>query len=150
MGRNTQHRPPGTRQGPALTALTAFLDTNILIRHFTGDPPDLAVRADAFIDEANELLLPDLIVAETVYVLESYYGLSRDEVAEVVRSVISYRSIHTRDPALLMKSLEIYQDHRIDFAEAYLAAAAESTGVGTVASFDRGIDRVPTIIRVEP
>ena len=130
--------------------MTAYVDANVLIRHLTGDPPDLAVRAGAFIDEADDLLLPDLIVAETVYVLESYYGISRDEAAEVVRSVISYRSIRTSDTALLMKSLDIYQDHRIDFAEAYLAAAAESTGVGAVASFDRAIDRVPTITRFEP
>ncbi len=130
--------------------MTAYVDTNVLIRHLTGDTPDLAVRAGAFIDEADDLLLPDLIVAETVYVLESYYGISRDEAAEVVRSVISYRSIRTSDTALLMKSLDIYQDHRIDFAEAYLAAAAESTGVGTVASFDRALDRVPTITRFEP
>ena len=127
-----------------------YIDTNILTRHITGDPPDMAFRAGTFMDEANELLLPDLIVAETVYVLESYYGLNRDEVAAFVRSVLSYRSIRTRNPALLSKSLDIYQDHRIDFAEAYLAAAAESTKVGIVVSFDRAIDRVPSITRVEP
>ncbi len=130
--------------------MTAFVDTNILIRHIISDPPDLAVRAGAFIDEADELLVPDLIVAETVHVLESVYELSRDEVAAFVRSVISYWSIRTQNPALLAKALDIYQDHRIDFAEAYLAAAAETTGVGAVASFDRAIDRVPTITRIEP
>lgn len=127
-----------------------YVDTNILTRHITGDPPDMAVRAGAFMDEADELLLPDLIVAETVYVLESYYGLNRDEVAAFVRSVLSYRSIRTRNHALLSKSLDIYQDHRIDFAEAYLAAAAESTEVGIVVSFDRAIDRIPSVTRVEP
>ena len=130
--------------------MTAFVDTNILIRHIISDPPDLAVRAGTFIDEADELLVPDLIVAETVHVLESVYELSCDEVAAFVRSVISYRSIRTQNPALLAKALDIYQDHRIDFAEAYLAAAAESSGVGAVASFDRAVDRVPTITRIEP
>ena len=131
-------------------ALTSYVDTNILVRHIISDPPDLAVRAGDFIDEADELLVPDLIVAETVHVLESVYELSRDEVAAFVRSVISYPPIRTQNPALLAKALDIYQDHRIDFAEAYLAAAAETTGVGAVASFDRAIDRVPTITRIEP
>lgn len=40
--------------------------------------------------------------------------------------------------------------NRIDFAEAYLVACAESTGVGVVASFDQSIDRVSSIDRVEP
>ena len=27
--------------------MTAFLDTNVLIRHLTGDPPEMAARATA-------------------------------------------------------------------------------------------------------
>lgn len=29
--------------------MTAFVDTNLLIRHLTGDPPDLAARATAIL-----------------------------------------------------------------------------------------------------
>jgi hypothetical protein len=39
---------------------------------------------------------------------------------------------------------------RLDFAEAYLVAQAEATGVGSVLSFDRSIDRISTVIRAEP
>jgi len=45
--------------------------------------------------------------------------------------------------------LELYEARRLDFAEAYLAAVAELTGVGRVASFDRTIHRVETIERIE-
>lgn len=130
--------------------MTAFVDTNILIRHLTGDPPDLASRATAFLAQADELLLPDLIVAEIVYVLESYYEVPREEVARLVRSVIAFDAIRTLDPALILRSLEMYVTHRLDFAEAYLVASAESSDVGDIASFDRAIDRVPTINRIEP
>jgi hypothetical protein len=41
--------------------LSAFLDTNVLIRHLTGDPPAQARRATAFLAAADELLVPDLI-----------------------------------------------------------------------------------------
>ncbi|MBW3641154.1 MAG: PIN domain-containing protein, partial [Actinobacteria bacterium] len=51
--------------------VSAFVDTNILVRHLTGDPPELAARAAAYLRAEPELLLTDLIVAETVYVLES-------------------------------------------------------------------------------
>ena len=78
--------------GPPLTAL---IDTNILVRHLTGDPPELAARP---------------------------------------RRIWEPRA----------------RTDRIDFAEAYLVACAESTGVGKVASFDRSIDRVDTIERIEP
>jgi len=44
----------------------------------------------------------------------------------------------------------VYEIDRIDFAEAYLVASAESTGVNRIASFDQSIDRVHTVERVEP
>ncbi|HEX9854376.1 MAG TPA: PIN domain-containing protein [Acidimicrobiia bacterium] len=130
--------------------MTAFVDTNVLIRHLTGDPPDRAARATAFLAAADELLLPDLIVAETVYVLESFYEVPVDEVARLVRSVIAYPAIRTADPALLLRCLEVYETHRIDFAEAYLVASAETAGIEEIVSFDRSIDRVTTVSRIEP
>ena len=130
--------------------MTAFVDTNVLIRHLTGDPPDLAARATACLAAADELLLPDLIAAEVVYVLESFYEVPADEVARLVRSVVAYPPVRTLDPALLLRSLEVYETHRIDFAEAYLVASAEATGIPDIISFDRSIDRVTTARRIEP
>jgi predicted nucleic-acid-binding protein len=54
------------------------------------------------------------------------------------------------DEAMLLRALELYEVERPDFAEAYLVAAAEVTGVGTVMSCDRGIDRIATVSRIEP
>ena len=130
--------------------MTAFVDTNIIIRHLTGDPPDLAARATAFLSASSELLLADLIVAETVYVLESFYDVPRVAVAELIRAVIAFPVMRTLDPALLLRSVEIYETHGVDFAEAYLAASAEVAGVAHVASFDRPLDRVMSITRIEP
>jgi predicted nucleic acid-binding protein len=130
--------------------LTAFIDTNVIVRHLTGDPPDLAARATAFLGAEQELLLTDLVAAETVYVLESFYETPREQVAEAVRSLIAFGSIICVDQALLMRAIEVYETDRLDFAEAYLVACAEGTGVRKVASFDRSIDRVDTIERLEP
>lgn len=130
--------------------MTAFVDTNILVRHLTGDPPAMAKRATAFLASQPELYLADLIVAETVYVLESFYKASRDQVANAMRSLIAMRSMITVDPALLLRAIEVYEVDRLDFAEAYLVACAETAGLGTIASFDKAIDRVTTVTRMEP
>jgi predicted nucleic acid-binding protein len=130
--------------------LTAFLDTNILIRHLTGDPPAQARRATAFLESADELLLPDLIVAEVVYVLESFYEVERARVAELARAIIGFPAIVVADELLLLRALEVYEVDRLDFAEAYLVANAEASGIQTIASFDREIDRVGTVQRIEP
>jgi predicted nucleic-acid-binding protein len=130
--------------------MTAFVDTNILVRHLTGDPPAMARRATAFLTNEPLLYLADLIVAETVYVLESFYEAPREQIAEAMRSLVAMRSMITVDPALLLRAIEVYEVDRLDFAEAYLVACAERTGVGVVASFDKAVDRVTTVRRVTP
>ncbi len=130
--------------------MTAFVDTNVLIRHLTGDPPDLAARATRFLADADELLVADLIVAEVIYVLESFYQAERPQVAEAVRAIVSFGATRLVDEDLVLRATEVYEFYRIDFAEAYLVASAERSGISAVASFDRSIDRVTTVVRIEP
>jgi len=142
--------PPDSHRAREESTLTAFLDTNVVIRHLTGDPPEMAARATALLAEPGTLLLVDLVLAECVYVLESFYEVRRDRVAELMRAAIALPSVQTIDADLLLRALEVYEVERLDFAEAYLVAQAEATGVGEIASFDRSIDRVATISRREP
>jgi predicted nucleic-acid-binding protein len=130
--------------------VTALVDTNVLIRHLTGDPADQARAATSFLAAESRLLLTDLIVAETVYVLESRYRAPRPQVAQALRSLLGMRTVEVVDPALLLRSIQIYELERLHFAEAYLVASAEANGVRRVASFDRAIDRVTSVERVEP
>jgi predicted nucleic acid-binding protein len=51
---------------------------------------------------------------------------------------------------LLIRAREVYEVERLDFAEAYLVASAEASGVGAIASFDRTIDRLSTVRRIVP
>ena len=130
--------------------MRAFVDTNVLVRHLTGDPAEMAARATAYLEVESELLLTDLVVAETVYVLESFYEAPRHQVAEAIRSLLAFDSVVTVDPALLLRAIEVHETDRLDFAEAYLVACAESTGINRVISFDRTLDRVGTVERIEP
>ena len=147
MGRGD--RPDTPRAGRS-AQLTAFIDTNILIRHLTGDPPEMASRATAILATETRLLLTDLVLAECVYVLESYYEVKRTRVAQLMRSALALPAIETVDPATLLRALEIYERNRLDFAEAYLVAQAEASGVNEILSFDRSIDRIAGVKRTEP
>ena len=130
--------------------MTAFLDTNVLVRHITGDPPDQALRATRYLQQADRLLLPDLILAEVAYVLGSFYGMPRGEAADALRASLTFPAVRVTDRDLLLRTIELYDSRRLDFADAYLVASAESTGVNAIVSFDRDIDRVSTVAREEP
>ncbi len=110
----------------------------------------MARRATAALAGDRPLLLADLVLAECVYVLESFYEVDRTRVAELMRAALALPSIAVIDELLLLRALELYDQARLDFADAYLVASAEATGVDAVMSFDRGIDRVRTVARVEP
>jgi predicted nucleic-acid-binding protein len=110
----------------------------------------MAARATAVLAGEGPLLLADLVLAECVYVLESFYEVERVRVAELMRAAIALPSIETVGTLVLLRALEVYELDRLDFAEAYLVALAESTGVGEIVSFDRSIDRVASVSRREP
>jgi predicted nucleic-acid-binding protein len=130
--------------------VSAFVDTDVLVRHITGDPGEMAAAATGYLRSECRLLVADLIVAETAYVLESFYETPRGQVATILRSLLAMPSLVVADRDVLLRATELYELDRLDFAEAYLVACAESTGVGSVASFDRAIDRLATVERVEP
>ena len=90
------------------------------------------------------------MLAECVYVLESFYEVERERIADLMRAAIALPAINTIDPESLLRALEIYERDRLDFAEAYLVAQAEASGVAEILSFDRSIDRVESVTRREP
>jgi predicted nucleic-acid-binding protein len=134
--------------------VTVLLDTNVLIRHFTGDPPDQAGRATACVRDAapNELLLLDLHVAECIYVLEGPYRQSRSDVAALLSSVLGVAAIRLEHEAVIRRCLDLYLAG-LDFADAYLVARGEDGGIHRVLSFDRfdaKLKRSTRVRRVEP
>jgi predicted nucleic acid-binding protein len=71
-------------------------------------------------------------------------------VAELVRAIIAFPAIEVADEPVLLRALEVHEGHRLDFADAHLVAEAETSGLNAVASFDKTIERAPTVRRVEP
>jgi predicted nucleic-acid-binding protein len=110
----------------------------------------MAARATLALASDDAWLLSDLVLAECVYVLESFYEVERTRVADLMRAALALSAVSVVDAQLLLRALEVYETERLDFAEAYLVASAEATGVEKILSFDRAIDRVGTVSRVEP
>lgn len=110
-------------------------DTNVWIRHLTGDPPEQAELATEFLATARRVDLPDVVVAECVYVLESVYGVERWRVAEMMRSALGLTWSYG-DMAVI-RALELYETTGLDFVDAYLLGFAEYGNYGPVATFDR-------------
>lgn len=129
--------------------MSAYVDTNVLVRHITGDQPDGARRAAIALHGTRSLLLETLVFLETAHVLTVTYGYARERVLQCLRDVLTLPAI-VADIDLLTTALEIHAEHRIELPDAVLAATALLDGPPSVASFDRGLDRVPGLERVAP
>jgi hypothetical protein len=55
----------------------------------------MATRATALLASDEQLLLADLVLAECIYMLESYYEVDRTRVAELMRGAIALPTIKT-------------------------------------------------------
>jgi predicted nucleic-acid-binding protein len=133
----------------------APLDTNVLVRHFTGQPAGQARHATAFLRESlpASLLLTDVHLSELVFVLESsLYATPRETVAAIIDSVLGLPAIAVDHEERLRQALALYRERAMDWADAYLIATAISSHADEVISFDRFDPKIEglSVRRVEP
>ena len=132
----------------------AYIDSNVILRYLTQDPPKMAEKALRLFTEAKKgrltLLITPLTVAEVVWVLESYYGHSKKDISETLTQFLLCDGLEIESLDLMMGSLNLYQEKNIDFADAILAGQALRKGPPSIYSFDHHFNRIPGITVLEP
>ena len=130
-----------------------ILDTNLLIRFLRNDHPAMSsAAAELFLQSASgkvELHLDPTIIAETAFVLISFYKQSQPEVADAIRDLITGCRLKVPLEEITLDALERFKAQPVDFPDALVAAIAAHQGV-PVASFDRDFDRFKDVKRFEP
>ena len=132
----------------------AFVDANLILRYFTKEPPDMAEASLKTFSAAQDgqicLIITPIIVAEVVWVLESFYGYSKEQIAVTIIQFLYSEGLEVMDLDILIQALSLYHEKNIDFADALLAVSALSRGPIPIYSFDRHFDRIPGITRCDP
>lgn len=129
-----------------------ILDTNLLIRFLRNDHPAMSsAAAELFLQSASgkvELHLDPTIIAETAFVLISFYKQSQPEVADAIRDLITGCRLKVPSEEITLDVLERFKAQPVDFPDALVAAIAAHQGV-PVASFDRDFDQFKDVKRFE-
>ena len=122
------------------TAVSGWLDANVLIRHLVGEPPALARQAGALLERARggglALRVHSLTISETVWALERRYGVPRTEIARAVGGVLQAEGIECEEADILSDALADYATLGVDFADAVLARAAQGSDTPLCYTFD--------------
>ncbi len=108
-------------------------------------PPAMAERAAAVAERAErgELLLrvAPLVVAEVVWVLQSFYGHDKRRIAEALTALLTARGVDAVDGDTVVSALETMAGSNVDFVDAYLAQVSCATREA-VCSFDEDFRRL--------
>lgn len=121
-----------------------WVDANVFLRFLTGEPEDMSERAARFLERAQRrevvLKVHAIVVAETVWVLQSFYGYSRVEISGVLIPLLEDHGLQVEEGRAVIQALTSMAAANIDFADALLVERARMRGEG-VASFDRDFEK---------
>lgn len=130
-----------------------FLDANIFLRFLTADDKGKAEACRRLVQRAVDgelgLTTHPLILAEVVWVLESYYRLPRPEIVNKLELIMNTPNLSIADAGAFAQAVSLYSSAGIDLADCFAAALSMQDGCPLV-SYDRDYDRLEGISRLEP
>ena len=121
------------------------LDTNVLARYLVEDDSEQCRRATALVDQAlaegDRLFVPQIVLCELVWVLDSAYGYPRQEIVSVLRDLLRTRQLVIEDLDSTRKALDRYAAKGRDLADFLIVERCRRAGCERVASFDGGLGK---------
>ena len=117
-----------------------LVDTNLIVRYLVQDHERHAKAAARLFDACDRgevviVVLP-CVLAECVFVLESFYHHSRGDIASALSRLISSPGVEIPDVAIHLDALDRYRSTKIHFVDCAIAATAVAEEI-PVASFDQ-------------
>jgi len=135
-------------------AALPFLDTNVFLRHLLQDHPDHSPRATLYFDRIEHgglrVETTATVVFETVFTLQSFYKHPRPLIGDNVLPLLLLPGIALPGKRRLRRAFDLYTSTNLSFADCLHVAIAEARKVPQFVSFDRGLDRITGLNRVEP
>ena len=117
------------------------LDTNLLARFIVGD--DHAQQKGAarlLADGSEEFFVGDTALAEFVWVLDSVYGYSREDIGSALEALIHRSNINFEDEVRVRRAVRYFLEGG-DFEDLIILARAQAEGCTALASFDKELKK---------
>ena len=131
-----------------------FVDTNIFLRFLVNDDHVQANACEGLfrdtIQGETTLLTSEMVIAEIVWVLESYYHLEKADIQMNVEKILNTPNLHCPNQEIIISALSLYVEKNIDYIDAYNAFLLKKHEVFEIYSYDKHFDRIDWLKRIEP
>ena len=116
------------------------LDTNVLVRYIMQDDAKQVAAANKLIEgltEAAPGYVPLVAIVELVWVLESAYDLTRRQVTDALRNLLSVNVFKVDRVAVVTSALRSYAEGTADVADCLIERSSALAGCRCTMTFDR-------------
>ena len=118
------------------------VDTNVLVRVLARDDIAQAEAAGQFI--APGAWVSHLVLAETVWVLESVYGRTPAQLSEALQLLLAHESLVLQDADTVAAALEHFRRKPAPgFSDCLVLEIARKAGHTPLGTFDKSLARLP-------
>ena len=117
-----------------------YVDANVFLRFFTRDDEGQHERARKLFTEAAggkiQLVSGPPVLFEVAWTLRSAYAVSPLRILEILDAVAAFPGLSLSDGATALSAISLARESGVEFADAYIAASAQSLGVDQIATFN--------------
>ena len=118
-----------------------IVDANVFVSYLTGRHEKQYETARALLQEAEDgnlvAIVPQFVVFEVTYVLQSGYAVTGERLATMIRDLLDFPGVETIDDCPWKRVFGIWQNPLADLADAAIVAVAVAKRYDAVATFDR-------------
>jgi predicted nucleic-acid-binding protein len=117
------------------------IDTNVIVRLIVNDDERQSRAAERFIQEhcsaESPAYVSNVVLAETVWVLETVYGYDRAGVADALTLCLEVEQIEFDSPADIAAAIEDFRRGQVEFVDCLIGRTNLFDGCEYTATFDR-------------
>ena len=123
------------------------VDTNVLVRLVVRDDVDQVRAAEKFVTKGA--WVSHLVLAETLWVLDSVFELSRQQVAMAVEMLLSHADLTLQDADAVTSALDQYRTRTaVGFSDCLVLEIARKAGHLPLATFERDFAKLDDVQRL--
>ena len=114
-------------------------DTNVIVRYVTQDDPVQSPKANKLMESlssASPGFISIVVVVELVWVLQSCYQASKQELVGVLETLLRTKELVVENAEIVWQALRQFAEVNADFADCLIERSAHAAGCEYTATFD--------------
>lgn len=117
------------------------VDTNVLVRLLTRDDAKQVAAAEAFVKPGA--WVSQLVLMESVWVLDAVYAVSRQKIADGIARLLDHAELVVEDADVVAAALLLFRKRaRVGFSDCLILEVARRAGHLPMGTFDRDLGKI--------